>query len=76
LWASLAKVLRRSCGKFTISNQCAILFDNIADSLGRNAFLPDVSLKAIFVIRDGSKGMPFYPEESQWQRTLFFSGPA
>jgi len=40
------------CGKFRISNQCAIRFD----SLGRNAFLLDVSLKAIFAIRAGSQG--------------------
>jgi hypothetical protein len=29
------------------------------------------SFKAIFVIRDDSNGFIFYPEESQWKRTLF-----
>jgi hypothetical protein len=55
------------CGKFRISHQCAIRFE----SLGRNAFLLDVSHKAIFVIRDGRQGIPLYPEESPWQSGWF-----
>jgi len=55
------------CGKFRISHQCAIRFD----SLGRNAFLLDVSLKAIFVMRAGSQGLPFFQKNRHGQEACF-----
>ena len=35
-----------------------------------------LSFKAIFIIRDDSKGFVFYPKESQWKSTLFSNEPA
>jgi hypothetical protein len=37
---------------------------------------PLKSFKAVFVVRDDSKGFVLYPEESQWKRTLFIKEPA
>ncbi len=57
-------------GEYSLSNptlrkRCA---EALADQLR--------SLKALFIIRDDSKGFVFYPEESQWKRSLFSNEPA
>ena len=57
-------------GEYSLNNpslrrRCAVA---LADSLS--------SLKAMFVVRGGSKGFIFYPEESRWNRMLFKNKPA